>query len=213
MGITPTSKIDDAIELIKGQVLGRVTSEVMIREAGKLSNQLAATVLGLDPTGALYGARGTAVPARILGSRCWQSKDACKPAASHHYCSFRRRRHQQQSATEEPTTEKQKSTTTTTTRRRQPRRPPPTPTAQQATSNRQQAKRSPPFCKKIRTRWRSRSTCRDSQTRQVAADTLIDAEAPTQRCPPRKACRSTANVGSVGAHHINIAVWLWIAGM
>lgn len=50
------AKIDDAIESIfKGQVLGRVTSEVMIREAGKLSNQLAATVSGLDPTG-LYGA-------------------------------------------------------------------------------------------------------------------------------------------------------------
>lgn len=50
------AKIDDAIESIfKGQVLGRVTSEVMIREAGKLSNQLAATVSGLDPTG-LYDA-------------------------------------------------------------------------------------------------------------------------------------------------------------
>jgi hypothetical protein len=50
------AKIDDAIESIfKGQVLGRVTSEVIIREAGKLSTQLAATVSGLDPVG-LYGA-------------------------------------------------------------------------------------------------------------------------------------------------------------
>lgn len=49
------AKIDDAIESIfRGQVLGRVTSEVMIREAGKLSNQLAATVSNLDPAG-LYG--------------------------------------------------------------------------------------------------------------------------------------------------------------
>jgi hypothetical protein len=50
------AKIDDAIESIfKGQVLCRVTSEVMIREAGKLSTQLAATVSGLDPAG-LYDA-------------------------------------------------------------------------------------------------------------------------------------------------------------
>lgn len=50
-------KIDDAIESIfKGQVLGRVTSEVMIREAGKLSNQLAAAVPGIELAG-LYEAQ------------------------------------------------------------------------------------------------------------------------------------------------------------
>lgn len=49
-------KIDDAIESIfKGQVLGRVTSEVMVREAGKLANQLAATVPGVNSAG-LYEA-------------------------------------------------------------------------------------------------------------------------------------------------------------
>jgi len=51
------AKIDDAIESIfKGRVLGRVTSEVMLREAGKLSNQLAATVLGISSVG-LYEAQ------------------------------------------------------------------------------------------------------------------------------------------------------------
>ena len=50
-------KINDAIaSIFKGQVLGRVTSEVMIREAGKLSNQLAATVPGVSSAG-LYEAR------------------------------------------------------------------------------------------------------------------------------------------------------------
>lgn len=50
-------KINDAIESIfKGQVLGRVTSEVMVREAGKLSNQLAATVSGVNSAG-LYEAQ------------------------------------------------------------------------------------------------------------------------------------------------------------
>lgn len=50
-------KIGDAIESIfKGQVLGRVTSEVMIRESGKLSNQLAATVPVVSSTG-LYEAQ------------------------------------------------------------------------------------------------------------------------------------------------------------
>lgn len=50
-------KIDDAIESIfMGQVLGRVTSEVMVREAGKLSNQLAATVPGVNSAG-LYQSR------------------------------------------------------------------------------------------------------------------------------------------------------------
>lgn len=50
-------KIDDAIESIfKGQVLGRVTSEVMVREAGKLSSQLAVTVPGFNLAG-LYGAK------------------------------------------------------------------------------------------------------------------------------------------------------------
>lgn len=49
-------KIDEAIESIfKGQVLGRVTSEVMVREAGKLSKQLSATVSGVSSAG-LYGA-------------------------------------------------------------------------------------------------------------------------------------------------------------
>lgn len=50
-------KIDDAIESIfKGQVLGRVTSEVMIREAGKLSTQLSATVSSVSSVG-LYEAQ------------------------------------------------------------------------------------------------------------------------------------------------------------
>lgn len=50
-------KIDDAIESIfKGQVLGRVTSEVMVREAGKLSKQLLATVSGVNLVG-LYEAQ------------------------------------------------------------------------------------------------------------------------------------------------------------
>ena len=49
-------KIGDAIESIfRGQVLGRVTSEVMVREADKLSTQLAATVSGVNPAG-LYEA-------------------------------------------------------------------------------------------------------------------------------------------------------------
>ena len=49
-------KIDDAIaSIFKGQVLGRVSSEVMIREAGKLSKQLAATVSGVNSIG-LYEA-------------------------------------------------------------------------------------------------------------------------------------------------------------
>jgi len=49
------AKISDAIELIfKGKVLGRVTSEVMIREAGKLANQLAASLPSLNAEG-LYG--------------------------------------------------------------------------------------------------------------------------------------------------------------
>lgn len=51
------AKIDDAIESIfKGQVLGRVTSEVMVREASKLSNQLAATVSDVNSAG-LYEAQ------------------------------------------------------------------------------------------------------------------------------------------------------------
>lgn len=51
------AKIDDAIESIfRGQVLGRVTSEVMVREASKLSTQLAATVSGVNPAG-LYDAK------------------------------------------------------------------------------------------------------------------------------------------------------------
>lgn len=50
-------KIDDAIESIfKGQVLGQVTSEVMIRESGKLSNQIAATMPGVS-SGGLYEAQ------------------------------------------------------------------------------------------------------------------------------------------------------------
>ena len=50
-------KIDDAIaSIFKGQVLGRVSSEVMIREAGKLSKQFAATVSGLNSAG-LYEAQ------------------------------------------------------------------------------------------------------------------------------------------------------------
>ncbi|WYX25571.1 hypothetical protein WJ969_07475 [Achromobacter xylosoxidans] len=49
-------KIKDAIESIfKGQVLSRVTSEVMVREAGKLSNQLAATVPGVNSAGLYEG--------------------------------------------------------------------------------------------------------------------------------------------------------------
>lgn len=54
---TNPGKVDDAIESIfKGQVLSRVTSEVMVREAGKLSNQLAATVSGVNSVG-LYDAK------------------------------------------------------------------------------------------------------------------------------------------------------------
>ncbi|WP_265288561.1 hypothetical protein [Verminephrobacter eiseniae] len=50
------AKIDDAIESIfKGQVLSRVTSEVMLRESGKLFNQLAATVSDVNSAG-LYEA-------------------------------------------------------------------------------------------------------------------------------------------------------------
>lgn len=50
-------KIDDAIESIfQGQVLSQVTSEVMIRESGKLSSQLAATVSGVNSVG-LYEAQ------------------------------------------------------------------------------------------------------------------------------------------------------------
>jgi hypothetical protein len=50
-------KVEDAIESIfKGQVLGRVTSEVMARESGKLSSQLAASVPGVSLDG-LYGAQ------------------------------------------------------------------------------------------------------------------------------------------------------------
>lgn len=50
-------KINDAIaSIFKGQVLGRVTSEVMVREAGKLSKQLAATVPGIGSAG-LYEAQ------------------------------------------------------------------------------------------------------------------------------------------------------------
>lgn len=53
---TNPAKIDEAIELIfKGQVLGRVTSEVMVREAGKLSSQLAATVSGVNAAGLYDG--------------------------------------------------------------------------------------------------------------------------------------------------------------
>jgi hypothetical protein len=52
-----TAKIKGAIEsIIKGQVLGRVTSEVMVREAGKLANQLMATVSGVSSAG-LYEAK------------------------------------------------------------------------------------------------------------------------------------------------------------
>lgn len=52
-----TAKIKGAIESIfKGQVLGRVTSEVMVREAGKLSNQLSTTVSGVSSAG-LYEAQ------------------------------------------------------------------------------------------------------------------------------------------------------------
>ena len=45
-------KIDETIaSIFKGQVLGRVTSEVMVREASKLSKQLSATVSGVSLTG------------------------------------------------------------------------------------------------------------------------------------------------------------------
>jgi hypothetical protein len=50
-------KIDDAIEsMFQGQVLSRVTSAVMSREAGKLSMQLAVTMPNVNPTG-LYEAK------------------------------------------------------------------------------------------------------------------------------------------------------------
>lgn len=49
-------KINDAIESIfKGQVLGRVTSEVMAREAGKLTNQLAVTMPDVNSDGLYEG--------------------------------------------------------------------------------------------------------------------------------------------------------------
>jgi hypothetical protein len=49
------AKISDAMRsILQGQVLGRVTSEVMIRESGKLAAQLSASLPGLNATG-LYG--------------------------------------------------------------------------------------------------------------------------------------------------------------
>ncbi|MBB3284230.1 hypothetical protein [Mitsuaria sp. BK037] len=49
------AKISDATRsILEGQVLGRVTSQVMIRESGKLATQLAESVAGFDATG-LYG--------------------------------------------------------------------------------------------------------------------------------------------------------------
>jgi hypothetical protein len=49
------AKIGDAMRaILQGQVLGRVTSEVMIRESGKLAAQLSESLPGLDTTG-LYG--------------------------------------------------------------------------------------------------------------------------------------------------------------
>lgn len=49
------AKIGDAMKaILQGQVLGRVTSEVMNREAGKLAAQLCESLPGLDMTG-LYG--------------------------------------------------------------------------------------------------------------------------------------------------------------
>lgn len=48
-------KIGEAMRsILQGQVLGRVTSEVMLREASKLAAQLSASVPGLDTAG-LYG--------------------------------------------------------------------------------------------------------------------------------------------------------------
>lgn len=48
-------KIGDAMRsILQGQVLGRVTSEVMMREAGKLANQLSVSLPGLSTNG-LYG--------------------------------------------------------------------------------------------------------------------------------------------------------------
>jgi hypothetical protein len=48
-------KIGDAMKaILQGQVLGRVTSEVMIRESGKLAAQLSESLPGLDTAG-LYG--------------------------------------------------------------------------------------------------------------------------------------------------------------
>lgn len=45
-------KINDAIKsLVRGQVLGRVTSEVMVRESGKLVTQLATMVSGVNSAG------------------------------------------------------------------------------------------------------------------------------------------------------------------
>lgn len=46
------AKIGDAMKaILQGQVLGRVTSEVMIRESGKLAAQLSESLPGLDTTG------------------------------------------------------------------------------------------------------------------------------------------------------------------
>lgn len=49
------AKIGEAMRsILQGQVLGRVTSEVMLREAGKLAAQLSASLPSIDTTG-LYG--------------------------------------------------------------------------------------------------------------------------------------------------------------
>jgi hypothetical protein len=46
------AKINDTVEsIVNGQILRRVTTEIMEREAGKLSNQLAATVADVNPDG------------------------------------------------------------------------------------------------------------------------------------------------------------------
>lgn len=64
------TKIGEAMKsILQGQVLGRVTSEVMLREAGKLATQLSASLPGLATVG-LYGPEEqlSRLASRILGA-------------------------------------------------------------------------------------------------------------------------------------------------
>ena len=66
--------------------------------------------------------------------------------------------------------------------------------------------------KKIRARWRSRSTCRDSQTQKLRTRLSMQRR-PRNGALLERRVGQLPNVGSVGAHHVNIAVLLCIAGM